>query len=81
MVAFEILAEKIGFCEREGLFFLVCTDFCGKTGLCGCENLFFGLHRFFVEKQDSVDVKTFFWFSSIFSGKQDSVDAFDFLVT
>ena len=30
------------------------------VGFCGREDLFFGLHRFLVEKQDSVDVKTFF---------------------
>ena len=42
VLIFEFLAEKIGFCGRD--------------------NLFFGLHRILVEKQDSVDVKAFFFF-------------------
>ena len=34
-----------------------------KIGYCGREDLFFDLHQFLVEKQDFVDVKTFFFFS------------------
>ena len=40
----------------------------GKAGLFGRKNSFFGLHRFSVEKQDYVDVKTFsflFWSSPV----------------
>ena len=40
-----------------------------KTGLFGLEDLLFGLHQLLVEKQDSVDVKTFFLCSPIFGGK------------
>ena len=31
-----------------------------KVGLCRRKDLFFGLHQSLVEKQDFVDVKTFF---------------------
>ena len=39
-----------------------------KIGYCGREDLFFffGLHQFLVEKQDFVDVKTFFFL--VFTG-------------
>ena len=39
-----------------------------KTGLPGREDFFFGLHRFLVEKQDSVDVPTFFLVFTDFGG-------------
>ena len=40
-----------------------------KIGLFGLEDFLFGLHRLLVEKQDSVDVKTFFLSLPIFGGK------------
>ena len=40
-----------------------------KTGLFELEDFLFGLHRLLVEKQDSVDVKTFFLSLPIFGGK------------
>ena len=33
-----------------------------KIGYCGRKDLFFGLYQFLVEKQDFVDLKTFFLF-------------------
>ena len=76
MLIFKILAEKIGFCRHEKLFFglyqfLVenfwsSPIFSGKTGLCGRGDLFC-LYRFLVEKQDSMDVKIFFLVFTDFS--------------
>ena len=57
---FEVLAEKMHSADMKTFFiFWFSPIFNGKTGLCECEDLFFGLHQFLEKKRDSVDVKTF----------------------